>query len=216
YKITSETVNDLGVRSITQRRLNRFAWNNGNGLGNLTNMTTAISLNLSPPGTRNNANAQDSPLGQPPNFNQGILPPDESVGFDGLTDFERQEMQNIQNNPEQYVDFAVPWTLRMQYSVNRRQRGFDEATINQSFQFNGTLGLTDKTQITFNSGYDFEASEFTQTRIGVSRDLHCWTMNFDWVPFGNFQSYFLSIRVKSAVLQDLKLEKRRTFFDFFN
>ncbi|MEP5105480.1 MAG: hypothetical protein ABJQ84_12705, partial [Ekhidna sp.] len=152
----------------------------------------------------------------PLNNDQGIIPPEDQVGFDGYSDFERQQVQHIQNNPEQYVDFNVPWTLRMQYSINRNKRGFQEASIRQSFQFSGTLGLTDKTQITFNSGYDFEAKDFTTTRVGVTRDLHCWTMNFDWVPFGRYQSYFLSIRVKSSVLQDLKLEKRRSFFDFFN
>lgn len=214
YLLISETTSVSGKRIVRQRRLDRYTWNNGNGLGRLSNMTTAISFNLSPGGSRNNntsANTQD-PMGQ----NNGVLPPDEEVGFDGYSDHERQQIEHIQNNPEMYVDFNVPWSLRMQYSINRNKRGFEDATITQSFQFSGNLGLTDKTQITFNSGYDFEAKDFTTTRVGVSRDLHCWTMNFDWVPFGRFQSYFLSIRVKSSVLQDLKFEKRRSFFDFFN
>ena len=213
YLLISETVNANGVRQVDQRRLDRFTWNNGNGLGRLSSVNTAISLNLAPKSAgRNSApNRAANDFGQ-----NGIVPPDEQVGFDGYTDLERQQLNHIQDNPEQYVDFAVPWSLRMQYAINRTKRGFEDATIRQSFQFSGTLGLTDKTQITFNSGYDFEANDFTTTRVGVSRDLHCWTMNFDWVPFGRFQSYFLSIRVKSSVLQDLKLEKRRSFFDFFN
>lgn len=216
YLLISESVNSDGERTVRQRRLDRFTWNNGNGIGQLSNMTTAISLNLSPSGSsgRNNSN-QNNPAGVLPG-DQGIAPPDDQVGFDGMTDLERQQMEHIQNNPEQYVDFAVPWTLRVQYSINRNKRGFEDPTIRQSLSFSGTLGLTDKTQITFNSGYDFEAKDFTTTRLGISRDLHCWTMNFDWVPFGRYQSYFLSIRVKSQVLQDLKLEKRRSFFDFFN
>ena len=122
----------------------------------------------------------------------------------------------MQNNPLEYIDFNVPWTLRTQYSVGRTQRGFQDATIRQSLQFSGSLGLTENTQITFNSGYDFEAKEFTSTRLGATRDLHCWTMSLDWVPFGRFQSYFFSIKVKSSVLKDLKWDKRRSFFDFFN
>ncbi|WP_425392621.1 putative LPS assembly protein LptD [Ekhidna sp.] len=212
YLLISEEVNSRGERVVDQRRLDRYAWNNGNGLGQLSRMTTAIGLNFT--GKRSQGKNENS--SDPTNTTRGINPPDEQVGFDGYTDFERQQVDHIQNNPEMYVDFSVPWSLRMNYSINRNKRGFEEAKINQSFQFSGTLGLTDKTQITFNSGYDFEAKDFTTTRIGVSRDLHCWTMNFDWVPFGRYQSYFLSIRVKSAVLQDLKLEKRRSFFDFFN
>jgi hypothetical protein len=53
----------------------------------------------------------------------------------------------------------------------------------------------------------------TQTSINATRDLHCWRINFSWVPFGRFQSYNLSINAVSALLQDLKLEKRSRFFD---
>lgn len=213
YLLISETTSPQGTRIVKQRPLDRYTWNNGNGLGRLSNMTTAISFNLSPGGSKkNNTTDNQNPLGQ----DRGMIPPEEGVGFDGYSDYERDQVEHIQNNPDMYVDFAVPWSLRMQYSINRSKRGFEEATIRQSFQFSGNLGLTDKTQITFNSGYDFEAKDFTTTRVGVTRDLHCWTMSFDWVPFGRFQSYFLSIRVKSSVLQDLKLEKRRSFFDFFN
>ena len=213
YQLVSVTEGSNGERVVTQRRLDRFTWNNGNGLGRLSNMTTSINVNLASKGTKKRTTSSNDPGGNSPG---GIDPPENQVGFDGLTDLERQRLAHIQNNPAAYVDFSVPWTLRMQYSINRNKTGFEDATIRQSFQFSGTLGLTENTQITYNSGYDFEARDFTTTRIGVTRDLHCWTMSFDWVPFGRFQSYFLSIRVKSSILRDLKLEKRRSFFDFFN
>ncbi|MEM6643808.1 MAG: putative LPS assembly protein LptD [Bacteroidota bacterium] len=217
YLLISESFNSNGERRVVDRRLDRYTWNNGNGLGRLSNMNVSLGMNLAPKGTKNK-NSRGASYGESDALQQGtgLAPPDENVDFEGYTEEERQELNNIQNNPDEYIDFDVPWSLRMQYSVNRTQSGLSDATIRQSFQFSGSLGLTNKTQITFNSGYDFEAKDFTTTRIGVSRDLHCWTMNFDWVPFGNFQSYFFSIRVKSAVLQDLKYEKRRSFFDFFN
>ena len=127
----------------------------------------------------------------------------------------RETIQHIQNNPDMYVDFNIPWSLRTSYTISRNKRGFEEAEIRQSMNFGGSLGLTDKTQVTFDSGYDFDAGEFTTTRIGVHRDLHCWTLDFNWVPFGTYQSYFLTLRVKSPILQDLKVEKKRSFFDFF-
>jgi hypothetical protein len=77
----------------------------------------------------------------------------------------------------------------------------------------GDLSLSEKWKIRYSSGYDFEAKEFSMTNIGISRDLHCWTMSLDWVPFGRFQSYNFRINVKSSVLQDLKLERRKPFFD---
>lgn len=213
YELNSETIDGNGNRTVTQTKLNKYAWNNGQGLGQLSRANTTIGLNLSPrrKSSQSDQRGNDS-------FTQGIQPPGsgEQTNFEGYTEEEKQLATSIQNNPELYVDFNVPWTLRMNYSINRNKEGFEDPTINQSLSFNGSLGLTEKTQITFNSGYDFESKDFTTTRVGVSRDLHCWTMNFDWVPFGRFQSYFLSIRVKASVLQDLKLEKRRSFSDFFN
>lgn len=204
---------------VTNARINQFAWNSGKGIGQLTSMTTAIGMNLSPQGLKgrggnnqNNQNTQqnqDDPLGR-------LGDPLGGDQQEGLTFEEQQELQQIRDNPDLYVDFDVPWTLRANYSVNRTKVGNADANIRQSLNFSGTLGLTEKTQITFNSGYDFEEKEFTTTRLGLTRDLHCWTMSFNWVPFGTFQSYFVSIRVKSTLLQDLKLEKRRSFLDLFN
>lgn len=202
--------------SETNQRINKFAWNSGKGIGQLANMTTAIGLNLTPASLKgkgsDDGNAQ-SPVG---GINRANGLGDGLDNLEGLTFEEEQVVEQIRNNPDLYVNFNVPWTLRMNYSVNRSKSGSAEANIRQSLNFSGSLGLTEKTQITFNSGYDFEQKDFTTSRVGISRDLHCWTMNFNWVPFGRYQSYFVSIRVKSSLLQDLKIEKRRSFQDFFN
>ncbi len=201
---------------VTNERINKFAWNSGKGIGQLTTMTTAIGMNLTPNGLKGRGNNNSS---QNANQNQnplGALGDPFGESEEGLTFEEQQQLQQIRDNPDLYVDFTVPWTLRANYSINRTKQGFAEASIRQSLNFSGTLGLTDKTQITFNSGYDFEEKDFTTTRVGLTRDLHCWTMSLNWVPFGTFQSYFISIRVKSTLLQDLKVEKRRSFLDLFN
>ena len=44
--------------------------------------------------------------------------------------------------------------------------------------------------------------------IMISRDLHCWFMNFYWVPTGPYKQYRFEIRVKASQLQDLKLTKQ--------
>jgi hypothetical protein len=85
--------------------------------------------------------------------------------------------------------------------------------VTQTLQFSGDLSLSQKWKVNFNSGYHFESKEFTQTTITIARDLHCWTMNFLWVPFGPFTSYNFSINVKASVLQDLKMERRKPFYD---
>ena len=51
------------------------------------------------------------------------------------------------------------------------------------------------------------------TQIGMTRDLHCWEMNFNWVPNGSMKMWNFTIRVKASVLGDLKYERRKDFHD---
>jgi len=82
--------------------------------------------------------------------------------------------------------------------------------LNVTFDFT----LTEKWKLNGASGYNFRTKEITNTRLNITRDLHCWQMSFNWVPFGDFRSYDFRINVKSAVLQDLKLTRRRQWYDF--
>ena len=193
------------------RQVDRYAWNNGNGLGTLNRLNTAVSINLRPKNSKNKNNDEQQNDGRTDNFNSF----DDEVDNSPFGTEEQKEY--IKRNPNEYVDFDIPWTLRISYNVNRSKNGLADPEISShGLQFSGTLGLTEKTQITFNSGYDIKNKDFTQTRLGVVRDLHCWSLNFSWVPFGRYQSFALTIRPKSSLLQDLKLEKRRSFQDFFN
>jgi len=74
--------------------------------------------------------------------------------------------------------------------------------------------LTEKWKISLSSGYDFTQKEMTLTSVNVYRDLHCWEMRFNWVPFGFRQSFSIDINVKSSVLRDLKLSRRRGWQDY--
>ena len=73
--------------------------------------------------------------------------------------------------------------------------------------FSGDLELTPKWQVGVSSGYDFKNAGFTYTQLKFSRDLDSWRLNFNWVPFGDRQSYFFFIGIKSAMLSDLKYDK---------
>ena len=52
------------------------------------------------------------------------------------------------------------------------------------------------------------------TSLNIYRDLHCWEMLVKWIPFGYRQSYNFTIRVKASVLQDLKWEKKKDWYDY--
>ncbi|MDQ3048187.1 MAG: LPS-assembly protein LptD, partial [Bacteroidota bacterium] len=125
----------------------------------------------------------------------------------------QDELDYINTHREAYVDFNVPWSLNIYYNLNYSKPGIAQ-TVTQSVTFNGDLSLTKKWKISVTSGYDLTREEFTLTSINVYRDLHCWEMRFNWVPFGFRQSFSVDINVKSSVLRDLKLSRRKDWYDY--
>lgn len=126
-----------------------------------------------------------------------------------------EELEYINTHQFQYIDFNIPWSLNVGYNI-RYSKPTYESTITQTLNFSGDLSLTDKWKIGATSGWDFESKDFTYTSLNINRDLHCWELAINWIPYGPRQSYNLTINVKSAVLQDLKLNRRRDYYDVIN
>ncbi len=177
---------------FSERRMDALALRSGS-LGRITNATLALNTNLNPD-MRKSDNATREKVVE--------------------SDLAEEDKQHILQNPNSYVDFDIPWSVNLGYNLSYRRTVSQSAPqVTQTLQVSGDLSLSEKWKITYNTGYHFESAEFTQTNLGISRDLHCWQMNFTWVPFGRFQSYNFTIAVKASVLQDLKLERRRPFLD---
>jgi hypothetical protein len=113
-----------------------------------------------------------------------------------------------------YAQFNVPWSLRVAYSFNYSKPG-NKSSLTQNIALSGNLTLTKKMLINFTSGYDLSRKQITMTSIGISRDLHCWEMNVQWIPTGYMKSWVFTIRVKASVLADLKYERRKDFHDSY-
>ncbi len=104
----------------------------------------------------------------------------------------------------------IPWNLSFVYSANYTNNGFSTSEIQtHTIGFNGRIELTPKWKVSFRSSYDFKNGAFSYTTLDFSRDLDSWNFNFNWVPFGNFTSYYFFIGVKSSMLSDLHWEKRK-------
>ncbi|MBO9699460.1 MAG: LPS-assembly protein LptD [Sporocytophaga sp.] len=123
------------------------------------------------------------------------------------------DLDVINANPEMYVDFNIPWSMYVSYNLSYSRVGFNLGNTIQTLSFNGDLRISEKWKIGFNSGYDITNAAVTYTQINVYRDLHCWEMRFNWIPFGYRQSYSFDINVKASVLQDLKLNRKRDWYD---
>jgi len=113
-----------------------------------------------------------------------------------------------------YVDFDVPWTLGVDYSLNYTNYRNDKQIV-QTLRLTGDFSLTPKWKIGFNTGYDIKHKQITTTNLSIFRDLHCWEMRLTAVPFGIYKSFNFQINVKAAVLQDLKYNKRIPWQDKF-
>jgi len=127
------------------------------------------------------------------------------------------ELNYILQHPDYYVDFHVPWNLAVNYnlmyiSVYRNFALHDSLT--QSLMFSGDLNVTKKWKVGFRSGFDFIKKDFTFTSFDIYRDLHCWEMRLNWVPFGPRKYYMVTIAVKASALQDMKLMRKREWYDY--
>lgn len=179
---------DPYMMSATGVRIERFEIKNNNRLARLTSASMSLGTSLRPGG-----------FGASENRNSGR----------GT----QAEVDMINANPAAYIDFNVPWSLNLQYNLVWQKYGLNP-TITQTMRVSGDANITPKWKIGFDSNYDFTRKEFSYTSLNVYRDLHCWELQFNWIPFGFRQSYNITINVKSAVLQDLKMTRKRDWYDF--
>ncbi len=119
-----------------------------------------------------------------------------------------------------YYDFNIPWNINVNagISASRRRRVDrpDTLVYTPNFTFNGGFNLTERWKVNVTSGLTFNTIKDIEpgyTTIDIVRDLHCWQMSLNLVPFGAYRSFHFTLQVKSAMLQDLKLVRRRAYQD---
>ena len=125
----------------------------------------------------------------------------------------KEDKKDDENNKIENSHF-IPWNLNVDYSLTY-DKGHNNAALAdtiQSLNFSGNFQITKKWKIGFRSGYDFDDKKLTYSSINIYRDLHCWEATFNWIPIGYHKSYTLTIKVKAAILRDLKYEKKKDWF----
>lgn len=187
FDINFGTRFDPYIADSNGRRLNQFEWDVNHRLARLTNANLSVGTNFqSKKGT--------------------------------VTELTEAQRDYLSYSTGDYISFDVPWNLNLSYSlflqsVNSEQ-GDDSLTFTQTLNISGGLNLTRNWKITASTSYDFVNKEFPTATLGIYRDLHCWEMSIQWVPFGIRPSYSFVLRVKASVLQDLKLPKRSDWNEF--
>ena len=128
----------------------------------------------------------------------------------------QNELGYIRNNPGQFADFNIPWSVNFQYALNF-ERTFKDSiigfrnSIEHSAVFGGSITLTPKWQVQLNGTYNFTAKKIGYIPITLSREMHCWQMSISISPVGPSKFYSIYISPKSGLLRDLKINRTRSF-----
>jgi LPS-assembly protein len=130
----------------------------------------------------------------------------------------QQEAAYIRNNPGEFADFSIPWSVSFSYSLRfQRDRKSDlsgfETKFFQDINWNGDLNLTPKWKIGVNGTYNFTTKELGTISMFLSREMHCWQMSINASPVGRYRFFNITISPKSGLLRDLKINRTRYFYD---
>ena len=109
----------------------------------------------------------------------------------------------------------IPTDIYLMYTTNYRKPNIT-SDITQSLQISGNIAITSKWGFTYSTGYDLQNQKMTLTNFTITRDLHCWTMSFIWVPFGPRQSYNFTLQPKASLLKEMKYRKQQSWNNDLN
>ncbi|WP_224483136.1 putative LPS assembly protein LptD [Robertkochia aurantiaca] len=185
-------------------RIDMLNVNNGGSLFRLSNANMNVSYSLNSKSFQGGADEVD-------NTQSGGRDDDlfgRSQDFSDRRTFLDEEEDESATESSAY-NSAIPWDLRLAYSLTYSNNRRQSEITNNSLMFSGNVKLTPQWDVGISSGYDFKQKGFTYTQLRFRRDMKSWVMNFNWVPFSTRASWFFFIGIKSSMLSDIKWEQRR-------
>lgn len=152
-------------------------------------------------------------------FNVQLSYPLSSEIFGAKTDYAKKykskgeiRNENYYFDDDNYARFDQAWTLNVNANyAYTKTSGNRIPTRMASVGLDGSLKLTPFWNINGSTHYDMVTKELAYTRIGFSRDQRSFTINFNWVPFGQYKVYDFFIGIKANILSDALKYKDRSF-----
>ena len=186
----------IGNNTIIKYKIpvNRYTFQDGK-FPALTSFNVSASASLNPAVFKPKTNVTPTPGSTLPNMN-----PEQAA-----------KLALLNSDPSAYVDFNIPWNVSVNYSFNY-SNSYTSTYVTNTVQLSGDLNVTPKWKVQYTTNYDLRQGKLSSaTSFGIYRDLHCWDLSMQWLPFGYYKSYNVTLRVKAAILQDLKLTKRSDY-----
>ncbi len=208
----SSTLDPYSVDS-TGRRINASEWKVNKKLFRITNSSWRFGFRLALKSKQKSGGT----TGKDPNEPGG-----KELSEKTLKSTTPYELRNINDHPEQYIDWTIPWVLNLSYNFNytntfsyTNMEKIKTPKIVQTLGIDGNVSITPKWKVEYRADYDFEGKKIAFAEFRILRDLHCWHMSFQWIPIGTLKSWSFTLNVKASVLQDLKLDKKKDFRDTY-
>lgn len=204
---------DIYALNNSNRRINTLNINNGGSLFRLTNANVSFGYSFSSKDFEGGADNPDRLDNE--TFEGGGRPDDlfgKGMDLDGTfyDEHEGDERgETAEEEKSEFYNFKIPWDLRLAYSMNYSNQTRQNEISSHSLMFSGDIQLSPNWTVGGSSGYDFVNQGFTHTQLRFSRDLASWRMSFNWTPFGRYEQWNFFIGIKSALLRDIKYDKRR-------
>ena len=186
------------------QRINTFSAANGGPLLRMTSANINWGYNFKSKGSKKDSSSDNN--GSIPGLNNNRAL-DEQRNYGNPDDEENEEPEEDRNSTLYKTN--IPWSINLRHSFTYANNIEQRQISNNSLMASANVSLTPKWKVNISSGYDFKNKGVTFTNLGIDRDLDSWNMNISWTPFGNRESWFFFIGVKSGILRDLKYEKRR-------
>lgn len=197
-------------------RVNIPRWKAGKGIGRLSSTGTSFSY------TFNNSTFQKKKSSTKKKSTEEGENNDENTSGTMASNRtarsgNKHDHDELDLDDDGYVRWEVPWSLSVNYSIGYAYGSFNyekleyNSRITQNLSLSGQIRPTKNWNFSFTASYNFETHKIAYMNCNISRDLHCFAMRASFVPVGPFKSYTFNIAVKSAMLSDLKYDKRSSY-----
>ncbi len=129
-------------------------------------------------------------------------------------DFKKKDPKTNTKKDVFFNKWNLSFNFSFSYAANFKYQTFKyyhDTTM--TLGVSGEFYITPKWRVQANTGYDFISKKFAFTSFNIHRDLHCWEMELEWIPYGQRKSYNFTIKIKSSILKDLKITQKTDWRD---
>lgn len=206
-------------------RVDKLRVFNGKGIGKLSSTGTSFSYTINQDTFKNLFGKKDKNNEDENKNKENNIPDDGTLGQNpnesGIRKsvFDQSNQSMGEFDDDGYLKNVIKWDLAINYSLRYGYGDFDfnrmdyKGKLTHNMGLRGSLQPTKNWDFTFHADYNFDLKKITNVNCTITRNLHCWSMSANFIPFGLYKSYNFVIRANGSLLQDLKYEEHSSPYD---